>query len=214
MLRCMHKSLRIIHPFLVSGLLCILLANDAPSAPIRSSRDAEVWTRSSPAQAYIHFALAACDNTEKQLPEITRVAEIVAQRHINGGLIGFPRAAWYVGHGLEEELWGRSGQIIHVSFDRPYKTTERSAEEKANDVLIEGWTREPAPDELENLKKFKDAHCFIIGFGPKSLPSLAEEVKMCDAWFDTGYGDDDRAVTLGNGLRVGRGNLFSDVLTA
>src|SRR5688500_14061968 len=100
--------------------------------------------RRSPAQEYIRAARKACDNAERQVPRMTRVAEIVADRYIAGGLIGFPRLAWYQGQGLEEELWGRSGQIVHVSFDRPYKL-ERSEAEKANDVLLMGWRKQPNP---------------------------------------------------------------------
>src|SRR5437867_1969751 len=40
------------------------------------------------AQQYLRFALKACDQSENQLPEMTRVAEIVAEHYIKGGLIG------------------------------------------------------------------------------------------------------------------------------
>jgi hypothetical protein len=144
---------------------------------------------------------------------MTRVAEIVAARYIAGGMIGFPRLAWYQGQGLEEELWGRSGQIIHVSFDRPFNP-DRSEAEKANDVLVMGWRKEPNPDDLEILKSFKSKHCYIIGFGPRRLPALKEHIKVCDAWFDTGYATDDRVVKLPDGSRAGRANLLSDAINA
>src|SRR5512139_2600108 len=73
--------------------------------------------RNTPCDAYIDFALKACDVVESELPEITRLAEFVAERHLNGGLIGFP---WNY-QGLQQELMGRSGGIVHVGFDRPWK---------------------------------------------------------------------------------------------
>jgi len=192
-------------PTLLLSTLCIVTwagcATTTPDTPL------------SPAQQYVGFALRACDNAERQLPEMIRVAEIVADRHIRGGVIGFPRDAWYVGHGLEEELWGRSGQIIHVSFDRPWKK-ERTEAEKANDILIMGWRKEPNPGDLDLLRGFKARQCYLIGFGPRTLPALAEHAKLCDAWFDTGYGNDDRAVQLADGSLAGRGNLLNNALNA
>ena len=166
----------------------------------------------SPAQQYLHFALTACDRAEKNIPELTRVAEIVADRHIQGGQIGFGYS-YQRGHGLDNELWGRSGQIIHMGFERPWKL-ERTDAEKAQDILITGWTRAPEPGNLEFLKGFKQKKGFIIGFGPRDLPALSEHVKVCDAWFDTGYGSDDRAVQLSDGSRVGHGNLLRQTIDA
>src|SRR5687767_4890654 len=54
------------------------------------------------ARQYTAFAARSCDKVEANLPEITRVAEIVADRHLKGGLIGFIGN----GHGLHEELVG------------------------------------------------------------------------------------------------------------
>jgi hypothetical protein len=90
---------------------------------------------SSPAQQYLDFALKACDQTERQIPEMTRVAEIVAERHIAGGVIG---VLWeeicYGGQGLGEELVGRSGQIMHIGFARCWKK-ERTDEEREREVI-------------------------------------------------------------------------------
>lgn len=166
-----------------------------------------------PAQQYCRAALQACDIAEAQMPEMIRVAEIIADRHIAGGMIGFPRLAWYQGHGLEEELWGRSGQIVHVSYDRPFKK-DRTDAEKASDILIMGWRKDPNPDDLQLLQSFKAKHCYIVGFGPRGLLSLAQHIKLCDAWFDTRRGTDDRVVKLAGGARGGRTNLLGDVLNA
>jgi len=166
----------------------------------------------SPARQYLHFALTACDRAETNIPELIRVAEIVADRHIHGGLIGFAHS-YQRGHGLDNELWGRSGQMIHVGFERPWKT-ERTETEKEQDILITGWTRAPEPGNLEFLKEFKQKKGFLVGFGPRALPELAGQVAVCDAWFDTGYGSDDRAVQLSDGSRVGHGNLLRQTIDA
>jgi hypothetical protein len=38
----------------------------------------------------IDAALRSCDRAESLLPEITRLGEIIARRHLAGGLIGCP----------------------------------------------------------------------------------------------------------------------------
>ena len=75
------------------------------------------------ARAYLAFVNRACDRVEADLPKITRVAEIVAERHIKGGILRLP---WNQ-QGLQDELWGRSGGLIHIGTRRPHKH-DRSAE--------------------------------------------------------------------------------------
>lgn len=166
-------------------------------------------------QQYIDFMLRSCDKVEAQLPEIQRVAEIVAQRHLKGGQLG----VIYNWQGLDEELWGRSGGIVHMGFDRPFKQN-RTAEERANDMAFIGWQRAPAKEpawQVEGWPKVSDlkkAGTFIIGFGPRDLPELAEKIAECDVWFDTGLGADDRIVTLPDKSKAGHGNLPINMLTA
>ncbi|MGH7214102.1 MAG: hypothetical protein ACREIT_05005 [Tepidisphaeraceae bacterium] len=169
----------------------------------------------SPARQYLAAATKACGDVERRLPEITRVAEVVADRYLAGGFLGFPRVAWYVGHGLEEELCGRSGQIVHIGFDRGWKPdADRTDVERKNDVVIAGWRKDPHPEDIDLLKQHKARGGYLIGFGPGGLPALAEHVKVCDAWFDTGLGTDDRVVAMPDGSRAGRLNTLSNVVTA
>ncbi|MEO6909251.1 MAG: hypothetical protein ABI210_15325, partial [Abditibacteriaceae bacterium] len=63
----------------------------------------------SPSQQYIDFSLRSCDNVEKNLPQITRIAEIVADRHIKGGLLGFP----WNSQSLQQEIAGRAGGLMN-----------------------------------------------------------------------------------------------------
>ncbi|MEO6907377.1 MAG: hypothetical protein ABI210_05765, partial [Abditibacteriaceae bacterium] len=138
--------------------------------------------------------------------QITRIAEIVADRHIKGGLLGFP----WNSQSLQQEIAGRAGGLMNIDFARPW-ANRNPADDKYN-VAIIGWDRAPAADEAAKLQKLKDAGTFILGFGPKDLPALAEEVKVCDAFIDTGLGADDRVVTLPNGEKVGQGNELVNML--
>lgn len=180
----------------------------------RATVDAKTKTASLPAEEYLAFAISACDNAQRQLPEITRIAEVVARRHIAGGVIGtLWDEGWCKGQGLDEELVGRSGQIMHIGFGRALKQN-RTDDEKTNDVLIAGWIKDPGPDDLKKLKEFKNRKAYIIGLGPRERPALAEHVALCDAWLDTGYGSDDRVVTFQNGFRAGHANMVSDTINA
>src|SRR5207302_4578537 len=85
----------------------------------------------SPASESLRGSLDSCEQVGRSLPHITRVAERIAERHAAGGLIGFP----FEGQALAQELWGRSGGIMHVGFTRPWKE-ERSEAERANDIAI------------------------------------------------------------------------------
>jgi len=186
-------SALIVRP-LVCLLVCVTAWADAP-APGDSAR------------AYLAFVNRACDRVEADLPKVTRVAEIAADRHIKGGILRLP----WNHQGLQDELWGRSGGVIHIGTRRPHKH-DRSAEEKAQDVAIIGWQRAPVAHKLNELKQLKSEGVYIIGFGPWALPELAEYVDVCDAWFDSGFGSDDRVVELADGSRAGRGNMLVDML--
>ena len=144
---------------------------------------------------------------ETRIPNITQVAETVAQRHLQGGLIGVP----WIGYTLEQELFGRSGGVMYMGFERSWKP-ERTLEEKANDVVIFSWDDVPKTGDLQKLKEHKTKGMFVLGFGPKSMPALAEHVALCDAWIDSGGGENDRAVELSGGKRVGKTNHLANAL--
>jgi len=160
-----------------------------------------------PAEQYLDMALAKCDAAEKHLAEFTKVAEVVADRHLAGGLIGLP----WNGQTLQQELMGRSGNLVHTGFERPWKKGRADAE-KAKDVGIIGWDRKPGPNDAKALAALRKRGCYVIGFGPKAAPWLKGHVGLCDAFFDTGFGGDDRVVPLGGGKRAGRGNHLVNAL--
>lgn len=162
----------------------------------------------SPAGQYIDFALASCDRTEKRLPELTRAGEVIADRYQKGGMIGFV----YTYQGIQDELLGRAGGIMHVGFERPWKPGPRTDAEKANDVAIVGWQRSPVKDDLPQLRDLHKTGCYLIGFGPRAMPALAPYVKECDLWLDTGFGADDTVVKLSHKQRSGHANLLVEML--
>jgi uncharacterized phosphosugar-binding protein len=142
--------------------------------------------RAAAADRFVDFALGVCDRAEgPKLVEITKIAQTMADRHLAGGMIGFP--AWE--HTLTYELWGRAGGVVHVGFDRPWKK-ERSTEEQAKDVAIvsyDGLTKQtPGAKDVEEIKKVKARGGYVVGLGPKSDPRLAEVLPLCDAWIDSG----------------------------
>lgn len=160
-----------------------------------------------PAERFIDAVLAQCDAVEARLPEVTKVAEVVADRHLGGGAIGFVHNA----QGLDAELYGRSGGMYNLGFDRVVKA-DRTEEEKARDVVIVNWQAPPWGPDAQALRRYRERGCYVIGFGPRDVPELAEHVKACDAWFDTGLGEDDRLVALPDGSRAGRGNKVVNAL--
>jgi hypothetical protein len=81
-----------------------------------------------------------------------------------------------------------------------------------HNVAFIGWERPPGEGDLAQLQKLKDAGTYIIGFGPRGMSQLAPHLKLCDAFFDTGLGNDDRVVTLPNGAKAGRANLLVNML--
>jgi len=158
------------------------------------------------AQQFTNFTIEAANAVEKNLPEITRVAEVVAERHLKGGSIGFP----WNGQGLQQELAGRSGGLMNIAFSRVWK--DRAPEGDKHNVAIIGWDRAPGGGDLAQLKTLREAGTYIIGFGSRKMPELAEHIKLSDAWFDTNLGADDRVVTLLDLNRGGRANLLVNML--
>lgn len=159
-----------------------------------------------PASRYLDSLQNKLDETQTRIPEITRIAEQIADRHLKGGIMGFP----WIGTTLEQELFGRSGGLMHISFDRAWKK-DRTPEEKAMDVAIFSWDDAPRPGDLKSLLEYKKKGMYVLGFGPRRMKALAEHVAACDAWIDTGAGDEDRVIELPGGKRVGKTNHFVNV---
>jgi len=161
--------------------------------------------KSAPSSAYIEAVLKHCDRIEANLEAFTRAAETVAGRHVAGGQISCLGA----GQTLPEELTGRAGGMMNIggraAKDRPEAETRQ-------DVMLAGWDRAPAPRDQKILEDRRAQGCYVIGFGPKDLPELAPLVPLCDVFFDTATGADDRLVTLPNGVRAGRCNHLVNAL--
>ena len=151
-----------------------------PFTLLRIDRYKPVPQPPSPAGRQIDKALASCDRMGRLMQQITSVAETVAKRHMEGGLIGFPLPA----QALALELYGRSGGIVHVGFDRPFKK-DRTARQKARDVGIVAFDQPPGANVPAKLKQFRQRGGYLIGLGPKAAP--------CDAWIDTGGREGDLA---------------------
>ena len=193
----------------IQGTGAITTPRTLSSSPVRrdvKSATTSLPNRIAPSRQYAAWALRACDSVQRNLPQIARVADLVAERHIKGGMIGF---AWN-SQSLQQELAGRAGGLMHIDFGRPWK--DRSPEGDKYNVAIVGWDRTPGEGELAALQKLHDAGTYLIGFGPRGLPELAAYTKLCDAFFDTGLGADDRVVTLPNGEKAGRGNALVNML--
>ena len=166
-----------------------------------------VWAKS-PSEQYCDFAVKQCDLVAKHMPAITKVAEFVAARHLKGGVIGFAPINY---QSLEEELIGRAGGMINLGFDRVW-TKDRTPEQKANDVALISWERDPLPTDLAKMQELKKQGIYIIGFGSKKMPSIAEHIKLCDVFFDNGAAAVDCVVTLPDGTKAGRCNHLIDAL--
>jgi len=166
-------------------------------------------TPATPAGEYAAFVLRCCDETEARIPELTKLAEQVAEMHAGGGRLGviWDPPSSTGPQGPQYEMKGRSGGF--GAFD--VNLAKQPNADRTKDVAIVGYQRTPEPAELEILKKYREKY-FIIAFGPKELPALADYVKLCDAWVDTGLGADDRAVTLPGGTRAGQGNALVNSL--
>ncbi len=121
---------------------------------------------------YLDDVLRKLDVTEAQLPQITAAAEVVADRYLKGGNILMP----WMGGTLEQELAGRAGGMMSI----PGRATTDQ------DIGLVTWDRPPHADNLKKVADYKKQNLFVIGFGPRSMPTLAEHVKLTDAWFDTG----------------------------
>jgi len=142
-----------------------------------------------PAWKYLRSIHQHLDRIEKNLPQFTELGERTAERYERGGLVGFH----WLGATLEQELIGRSGGLMHVGFDRPWKDKAlRTDKEKAHDMAVVAWDTDPKPNDLKRLQKFKEAGQFVLGFGSMRNPRLADHAKACDAWVDLDTEPKDR----------------------
>jgi hypothetical protein len=174
-------------PFTVLRIDACKLPPKAPSAAAR----------------FIDSALRACDRADTNLPALIKAAETIARRHLDGGLIGFP---FQLTQPLAAEMWGRSGGMIHVGLDRPIKPGPRTDREKAKDVVLVAYQAAPSAGDLEELKQLRSRGCYVLGFGPRDRPGLADVVAACDEWIDTAVSE------TGDEGNTGSGSLLSNLV--
>jgi hypothetical protein len=159
------------------------------------------------AERYLAWADAFTATVEQSLDRFATVGEVIADRHIAGGLIGFP----FESQPMAQDLWGRSGGMVHIGFSRPWKA-DRTPAEQAMDVGIVGYEGAPGEGDLKQLQELKARGVYLVGFGPQRHPALAGIVQICDQWFDSGFAEDDRAIDVGPNQRAGRANIVSNAI--
>lgn len=190
------------HAFRTLIAVCCLTAipETATSAPSDG-------TVSSPATQVFDHVLKLCDEAEKRMPLAIRVGETIANRHLKGGAIGI----WWENGCLGPELYGRSGNIVHIGFDREW-TKNRTDADKSQDVTLIGmeWPSWNTPRRLIGQESKRTT--YIIGFGPQSHPDLTAEVAACTDFFDTGFGSDDQVAVLDETRRAGHLNHVANAL--
>ncbi len=160
-----------------------------------------------PAERYLNWSEQVTFEVERDISKFTEVAEVIADRHIRGGLIGFP----FMQQALAQDLHGRSGGMVHIGFDRGWKENRTDAEQ-ANDVAIVGYEKAPGANDAEQLRKLKSRGVLIVGFGPHKLNELKDVIDTCDVWFDTGQKENDRVVQVAGGQRAGQGNIVVNAI--
>ena len=162
----------IIYPF-------TLLKIDAFRKPVKEQ---------SRASRYLKTVEGKLDQIEKRMNDFTALGELAAKRYDNGGLIGFH----WLGATLEQELIGRSGGLMHIGFDRPWKEKgTRTDEEKKHDIAVVAWDSAARPNDLKRLQQFKDKGQYLIGFGSRAMEGIDACAKLCDEWVEAGASAND-----------------------
>ncbi|OGV72125.1 MAG: hypothetical protein A2269_05905 [Lentisphaerae bacterium RIFOXYA12_FULL_60_10] len=161
----------------------------------------------SPSFAYLQTVLEACDRALTNLPAFTATAERMAVRHLKGGVIG----TYWGNQSLGPELYGRSGNFVHIGHERPWKK-DRTDAERAEDMTILGFDRALDAEDRGFLERDKKRGFLMIGLGPRDHPDIAPVVPEFEVFFDTGTGADDRQVLLSDGTRVGHLNHVINAL--
>jgi len=160
----------------------------------------------SAAIGFLDAVLAECDKALTNINAYVAIGEKIAERHIKGGAIG----TYWGNQSLGPELYGRSGGMVNIGFDRIWKK-ERTPEEEALDTALFGFDRPLTSTDKHYFDKDKARGCMIVGFGPALHPQIKSYAEKCDVFFDTGFGNDDRVVAL-NGMRAGQMNHIANAL--
>lgn len=161
----------------------------------------------SPADQVLDGVLELCDEAEGRLPLAVRAGETIAERHLKGGAIGM----WWENGCLGPELYGRAGNLVNIGFDRAW-TTNRSDAEKAQNVALVGMEWPPWDTARRLIRTESQRKTFLLGFGPRTHPELADTVAACDLFFDTGFGTNDQVAVLADSRRAGHLNHVANAL--
>lgn len=172
-----------------------------------NAQAAEPSLDQSPAARYLDAVLRLCDKAEKELDPYEAAAETMAGRHLQGGTF----IAWWGNQGLGPEVTGRAGGFINMGLGRVWKK-DRTEAEQSNDVVFVGFDCPPWTKDLARVEKEKARGAWVIGFGPRRHPDLAKPAASYGAFFDSGYGSDDRVVELGDGELSGHMNHVANAL--
>jgi len=159
------------------------------------------------ATAYLDAVLLACDRALTNMPAFITAGETIADRHIRGGAIG----TYWGNQSMGPELYGRSGGMVNIGFDRIWKK-ERTPAEIGLDVAILGFDRTPTAADRKWFEEDKKRGCMMVGLGPRLHPDVAPYAAQCDVFLDTGFGGDDRVVSLVGTARVGHVNHVINAL--
>jgi len=163
-------------------------------------------TGESAAVKYLDVVLKECDNALSNINVYIACGEKIAQRHIKGGAIG----TYWANQSLGPELYGRSGGMVNIGFDRIWKKEQLPFEKALNTALF-GFDRTPTEVDRNLFDGDKAKGYMIVGFGPAEHPDVKPFASKCDIFFDTGYGNDDRVVEL-EGMRAGHINHVVNAL--
>jgi hypothetical protein len=193
----------------MSGRLCLAISAALALAGSGLAARAADEAAPGPAARYLDAVLRLCDKAEKNLGPVTAAAETIADRHLRGGALN----AWWNNQSVGPEISGRSGGFVNMGLDRVW-TKDRTEAEKSNDVAFIGYDWPPFERDIALVEKVRARGGWAVGFGPKRHPELDREAAACGAFFDTGYGADDRVVELGDGELSGRINHLANVLNA
>ncbi len=134
----------------------------------------------SPAESQFDHCISIIEHTEAAIDQYTQVAETIANRHIAGGAIGFP----FIQQSLAQDLWGRSGGLVHIGFDRVW-TQDRTEQQQANDVALVAYDGPASAGDFAELTKLKDRGVYLVGFGDRSHESVGPIADLCDVWFES-----------------------------
>lgn len=174
--------------------------NPAPAADTfaAASRAGESGDKDPVMIAYRDALIAQLDNLDKSLPEITRSADIAADRLVAGGNL-------YVGgdNGFVSESFIRSGGMMMA------QVCKDTSPISAGDVLLVGSLANDEQAVLKLCQRAKDAGAYVVLISPAFGAGAALE-KLCDMHV-VNFAGPDPVVPVGGGKRAGPASALYNV---